>query len=105
MRPSLCYTLVCPNTLNGGYERRSVNRIETEQRWPKTIVGWTRRWVQGVPLDDPGFLREIAERVMQQVLEAEMTERIGPPGREPGVVVISAVREGPCRLSPCSGRR
>jgi transposase-like protein len=28
-------------------------------------------------LDDPGFLREICERVVQQILEAEMTEHIG----------------------------
>jgi len=30
--------------------------------------------VQGVLLDDPGFLREIVQRVLQEVLEAEMTE-------------------------------
>ncbi|CAA9387246.1 MAG: Mobile element protein [uncultured Rubrobacteraceae bacterium] len=33
--------------------------------------------VQGVLLDDPGFLREILERAVQQVLEAEMTEHVG----------------------------
>ena len=33
--------------------------------------------VQEVLLDDPGFLREIVERVVQQLLEAEMTEHIG----------------------------
>jgi hypothetical protein len=32
--------------------------------------------VQEVLLDDPGFLREIVERVIQQFLEAEMTEHI-----------------------------
>jgi transposase-like protein len=32
---------------------------------------------QEVLLDDPGFLRELVERVVQQVLEAEMTEHIG----------------------------
>ena len=32
---------------------------------------------QEVSLDDPGFLREIVERVVQQILEAEMTEHIG----------------------------
>ena len=32
---------------------------------------------QEVLLDDPAFLREIVERVVQQVLEAEMTEHIG----------------------------
>ena len=33
--------------------------------------------VQGVLLDDPGFLREIVERVVQELLEAEMSEHIG----------------------------
>jgi transposase-like protein len=33
--------------------------------------------VQEVLLDDPGFLREIVERMVQQILEAEMTEHIG----------------------------
>jgi transposase-like protein len=28
-------------------------------------------------LDEPGFLREIVERVLQELLEAEMTEHIG----------------------------
>jgi len=35
------------------------------------------RMVQEVLLDDTGFLREIVERVLQEVLEAEMTEHIG----------------------------
>lgn len=33
--------------------------------------------VQGVLLDDPGFLREIVERVLQELLEAEMDTHIG----------------------------
>lgn len=33
--------------------------------------------VQEVLLDEPGFLREIVERVVQQILETEMTEHIG----------------------------
>ncbi len=33
--------------------------------------------VHGVLLDDPTFLREIVERVLQELLEAEMTEHIG----------------------------
>src|SRR5215207_1957860 len=41
--------------------------------------------VQGVLLDDPGFLREVVERVIQQVLEAEMTEHIGAAPHERGV--------------------
>ena len=32
---------------------------------------------QDVLLDDPGFLREIVERVLQELLETEMTEHIG----------------------------
>jgi putative transposase len=32
---------------------------------------------QEVLLEDPGFLREIVERVLQELLEAEMTEHIG----------------------------
>lgn len=33
--------------------------------------------VQGSLLDDPAFLRQIVERVLQELLEAEMTEHIG----------------------------
>ena len=33
--------------------------------------------LQGILLDDPGFLKEIVERVLQEMLEAEMTEHIG----------------------------
>jgi putative transposase len=33
--------------------------------------------VQEVLLDDPGFLRELVERAVQQILEAEMTEHVG----------------------------
>jgi transposase-like protein len=33
--------------------------------------------VQGILLDDPGCLKEIVERVLQELLEAEMTEHIG----------------------------
>jgi transposase-like protein len=39
---------------------------------------------QEVLLDDPAFLREICERVVQQVLEAEMTEHIGAAPYERG---------------------
>ena len=31
---------------------------------------------QGLLLEDPGFLREIVERVLQELLEAEMTEHV-----------------------------
>ena len=33
--------------------------------------------VQEVLLDDPSFLREIVERAVQQILEAQMTEHVG----------------------------
>jgi putative transposase len=33
--------------------------------------------VQGILLDDPGFLKEIVERVLQELLETEMTEHLG----------------------------
>src|ERR671912_320175 len=35
-------------------------------------------------IDDPGFLREIAERVVQQILEGEMTEHMGAAPYERG---------------------
>jgi transposase-like protein len=41
--------------------------------------------VQGILLDDPGFLREVVERVIQQFLEAEMTEHIGAAPYERGL--------------------
>ena len=37
---------------------------------------------QGVLLDDADFLREIVERVLQEVLEAEMTEHVGAAPHE-----------------------
>jgi transposase-like protein len=33
--------------------------------------------VQGVLLNDPGFLKEIVERMLRQVLEAQMTKHLG----------------------------
>ena len=38
--------------------------------------------VQGPLLDDPAFLKEIVQRVLQEVLEAEMTEHIGAAPHE-----------------------
>lgn len=32
---------------------------------------------QEVLLDSPGFLREVVERVLQEILEAEMTDHVG----------------------------
>jgi len=40
--------------------------------------------VQGVLLDDPDFLKEIVERVLQQVLETQMTEHVGAAPYERG---------------------
>jgi putative transposase len=38
--------------------------------------------VQGILLDDPDFLHEIVERVLQEMLEAEMTEHLGAAPHE-----------------------
>ena len=41
--------------------------------------------MQGVLLNDPTFLKEIVERVLQELLEAEMTEHVGAaPYERPG---------------------
>jgi putative transposase len=37
----------------------------------------TEEVAQGVLLDDPAFLREIVQRVLQELLEAEMSEHVG----------------------------
>ena len=34
---------------------------------------------QHILLDDPSFLKEIVEKVLQELLEAEMTEHVGKP--------------------------
>ena len=51
--------------------------------------------VQEILLDDPGFLRGIVERVVQELLEAQMTEHIGAvptsePRGAPGSVTAKA---------------
>jgi putative transposase len=48
-----------------------------EERMAEDHRRLTEEAAQGVLLDDPAFLREIVERVLQQLLEAEMTEHIG----------------------------
>jgi putative transposase len=45
--------------------------MTTEHRKPDVELA------QEVLLDSPGFLREIVERVLQELLETEMTEHIG----------------------------
>jgi transposase-like protein len=45
---------------------------------------------QGILLDDPGFLREIVERVLQEMLEAEMTHHIGAAPYERRVLLAPA---------------
>lgn len=40
------------------------------------------RMAQGVLLDEPDFLREIIERVLQELLKAEMTEHVGAAPHE-----------------------
>src|SRR5919206_354855 len=58
---------------------------------------------QAILLDDPTFLKEIVERVLQELLEAEMTEHIGAARYEKarmggrvvsqGVLIVAGVRE------------
>jgi putative transposase len=50
--------------------------MTTDHRRPDAQVA------QEVLLDDAGFLREIVERVLQEVLEAEMTEHVGAAPHE-----------------------
>jgi putative transposase len=45
--------------------------MTTDHRKPDAEVA------QGVLLDDPSFLKEIVERVLQELLEVEMTEHVG----------------------------
>ncbi len=68
---------------------------------------------QGILLDDPGFLKEIVERVLQELLEAEMTEHIGAAPYErsalPAPATATATSRGRCApgLAPstCSSLR
>ncbi len=57
------------------------------------------RLAQGILLDDPGFLKEIVERVLQELLEAEMTEHIGAAPYERG----EGRKEGPSKRSQAEG--
>jgi putative transposase len=51
-------------------DRKGVT-MTTDHRKPDAEVA------QGVLLDDPSFLKEIVERVLQELLEVEMTEHVG----------------------------
>jgi transposase-like protein len=48
-----------------------------EERMAKDHRRLAEEVAQGVLLDNPGFLKEIVERVLQELLEAEMTEHVG----------------------------
>ena len=50
--------------------------MTTDYRRPDALTA------QGILLDDADFLREIIERVLQEVLEAEMTEHVGAAPHE-----------------------
>ena len=52
---------------------------------------------QGILLDDPGFLKEIVERVLQELLEAEMTEPQTPHSQDAGRHAEPAGSSGPRR--------
>jgi transposase-like protein len=45
---------------------------------------------QEILLDDPDFLREIVERVLQEMLEVEMTEHVGAAPYERSVTRTAA---------------
>jgi transposase-like protein len=53
---------------------------------------------QEILLEDPNFLREIVERVLQEMLEAEMIEHIGAEhptnAAPPAPATATATREG-----------
>ena len=52
---------------------------------------------QEILLEDPNFLREIVERVLQEMLEAEKTEHIGAAptsAAPPAPATATATREG-----------
>jgi putative transposase len=57
-----------------------------EERMAKDHRRMAEEVAQGILLDDPGFLKEIVERVLQELLEAEMTEHIGAAPYERGDV-------------------
>ena len=63
--------------------------------------------VQEVLLDDPGFLREIVERVVQQLLEVEMTHHIGSRHLRANREAHRAARNGykPRTLRPTEASR
>jgi putative transposase len=48
-----------------------------EERMAKDHRRLAEEVAQGILLDDPGFLKEIVQRVLQELLEAEMTEHVG----------------------------
>ncbi len=50
-------------------------RLPHEELTTRQLV--SEEMVQGILLEDPAFLKEIVERVLQELLEAEMTEHIG----------------------------
>ncbi len=53
-----------------------------EERMAKDHRRMAEEVAQGILLDDPGFLKEIVERVLQEVLEAEITEHVGAAPHE-----------------------
>lgn len=55
-----------------------------EERMAKDHRRMAEEVAQEVLLDDPGFLKEIVGRVLQELLEAEMTEHIGAAPYERG---------------------
>src|SRR3954466_11498666 len=62
---------------------------------------FTEKVAQGVLVDDPTFLQEIVERVIQELVEAEMTEHIGAAPYE-GTTGRTGCRMGHKRRTPRS---
>jgi len=59
--------------------------MSTDQNGPTMATDHRRvdaQLAQEILLDDPAFLRKIAKRMVQQILEAEVTEHIGAASYE-----------------------
>ena len=65
---------------------------------------------QGILFDDPGFLKEIVESVLQELLEVEMTEHVGPLPTNvvrgaPGIATATSRGLCACPVPPLPRRR
>jgi putative transposase len=51
--------------------------LQEEEKMAEDYRRSVEELTQGIFLDDPGFLREIVERVLQEMLEAQMSDHLG----------------------------